>query len=146
MADPARGLLWAVGLGAAIVAGDQVTLLAAAALRAAPGDPVWRFQFATLIVGRQVPLLAALLLLGWIGWAAEARRMVRTAVVAGWALAVALGLAVVVLWADGPATRSGMLADQLRPFMVQWIRVLAVGVAGMGSVAVISLGLGRTLK
>ena len=82
MADPARGLLWAVGLGAAVVAGEQVTLLAAAALRASPGDPVWRFQFATLIVGRQVPLLAALLLLGWIGWAAEARRMVRTAVVA----------------------------------------------------------------
>ena len=143
MGEFGRRLLWMAGLAGAVITGDQVSQVLAALLRSGPGDPVWRFQFATLMVGRQVPLLFGLLLVAWTGWSAGASRAVRAMSWASWAVAVLLAAAVTVLWVDGPAARQVLLADQLSVFTVQWIRALLVGAAGIGSWTLMGWGLGR---
>ena len=100
-------------------------------------------ELATLMVGRQVPLLFGLLLVAWTGWSAGASRAVRAMSWASWAVAVLLAAAVTVLWVDGPAARQVLLADQLSVFTVQWIRALLVGAAGIGSWTLMGWGLGR---
>ncbi len=143
MGEFTRVMLWTAGLAGAVVAGDQVSQILAAVLRSGPGDPVWRFQVATLVVGRQVPLLFGLLLLAWTGWSAGARGLVRVMSWTGWALAGLLVIAVVILWVDGPAAKAVLLADQLSAFTIQWIRALGVGATGMGCWAVAAWGLAR---
>ncbi len=143
MGEFPRRLLWMAGLAGAVIAGDQVSQVLAAVLRSGPGDPVWRFQFATLVIGRQVPLLFGLLLVAWTGWSAGASRAVRAMSWVSSALAVLLALAVTVLWVDGPAAREVLLADQLSVFTVHWIRALAVGATGIGCWALTGWGLGR---
>lgn len=146
MARPVRGLLPAVLAAAAVLAGDQVSQLGAAVLRSGPADAVWRFQFATLMIGRMVPLVLAVLLAGWGGWAAGAPRVVRGASAAGWGLAAVLLVAVGVLWADGPAARAVLLADQLTPFTRGWVRVFGVGLAGTVVTGAVSWRLGRASR
>ena len=146
MREFARVLLGAACLGAALMAGDQVIQLFGTLLGSGLGEPAWRFQLATLMVGRQVPLLFGLLILAWAGWVAGVQNVVRAMAWAAWGLAGLLGVAVVVLWADGPAARSVLLADELMAFTVQWIRVLVAGGAGVLGFGVIGLGLGRTFR
>lgn len=146
MNDRPRLVLSGAVAGGAVLVGDQLTQLGAALLRSGPSDAVWRFQFATLVVGRAVPLVLAVVLVAWVGWAAGAWGVVRGAAWAGWGVAGLLGAAAVVLWADGPAARAVLLADQLSPFTVHWIRVLGVGAAGTVAMVVVGASLRRASR
>ncbi|MBX3146088.1 MAG: hypothetical protein KF785_04915 [Gemmatimonadales bacterium] len=117
--------------GGVLILIDQLTQVLVGIAGFDPGQAIWRFQTAALLVGRVSAMsLGLLLILGVAQLAGQARpaRLARTgfAVVAG-----LLILALVSLWVDGPAVKQIASPGELQGFVARWIRVLLVGLVAL---------------
>jgi len=128
--DPAV-LLPIAYLGAGLIALDQTLQLFTSQGSFEPGLASWRFQFELLVTGRIAPLIVAWLMVLFAAGAAGDRRILRMLVGTGVALAILYGSAAVGLWFDGATIKPTIAAGALSGFVVQWLRALLLGIAGL---------------
>lgn len=121
--------------GGALILIDQLTQVLVGIAGFDPGQAIWRFQTAALLVGRVSAMSMALLLILGVAQLAGQPRPARLARTGFAVVASLLVLGLLSLWVDGPAVKQIASAGELQGFVARWIRVLLVGLVALLIVA-----------
>jgi hypothetical protein len=101
-----------------------------------------RFQFATSLAARLAPLVLAVLMVWAAALARGDRAGIRSAAgVLSGGLALLLLVTGLGMWFDGASVRPTLGADELAPFVAQWIRGLLLSGLGVIYLGWVVLGL-----
>lgn len=117
--------------GGVLILVDQLTQVLVGIAGFDPGQAIWRFQTAALLVVRASAMVLGLLLILGVAQLVRQVRPARMARVGFGVVAGLLALGLVSLWFDGPAVKQIAGPGELSGFVLRWIRVLLIGVAAL---------------
>ena len=131
--SPFTPLALAGYLGCGLIVVDQALQIGVTVQGMGDDPATLRFQFATSLAARLAPLVLGVLMV-WAAALARAGRVgVRSAAGAlGGGLALLLLVTGLSMWFDGTSVRPTLGAEELAPFVAQWIRGLML--SGLGVV------------
>jgi hypothetical protein len=116
---------------AVLLAVDQVSLLVTSGKSFPATGSEWRFQTAAAVIQKVLPMGAVFALVWWVAARAGRDRARNVLALCLKVLVGLLVLAVVVFLIDGFKVKGTLTAGETTGFMVQWLRLLVIGIAAV---------------